>query len=161
MLIVSLPVDQEASKVFAPFAGIHVGNEHILQTQVKAFVLRGVGQEEERPEAQRDEGTKDKEQDKFLRESQGSSVVREGRRPQVQRGQPPPGQRQQGGGGHPSDSDPNAGRSLTPRRGGRRHLSPPAERCRGPPRLGRLPARRGGRRRLHHPPRGRPLGGAR
>lgn len=56
VLVVPLPVDQEASQVLAPLAGVHVRDEHVLQSQVKAFVLRGVGQEEERPEAQRDEG---------------------------------------------------------------------------------------------------------
>lgn len=100
VLVVPLPVDQEASQVLAPLAGVHVRDEHVLQSQVKAFVLRGVGQEEERPEAQRDEGTQDKEQNEFLRQSQGSPVVREGRRAQVEGGQPAPGQRQQGGSAH-------------------------------------------------------------
>lgn len=138
VLVVPLPVDEEAAEVLAPFAGVHVGNEHILQAQVKALVLRGVGEEEERPEAQGDEGTKNKEQDKFFGESQGSPVVREGGGPQVQRGQPPPGERQQGGSGHPSASDPPAGHGSSPQ---------PLRRA--------APARLGGCGRLHHhhPPR--------
>lgn len=145
VLVVPLPVDKEAAKVLAPFTGVHVGNKHILQAQVKALVLRGVGEEEERPEAQGDEGTKNKEQDKFFGESQGSPVVREGGGPKVQRRQPPPGERQQGGSGHPSASDPLAGPGSSPQ---------PLRRA--------VPARLGGCGRLHyhHPPcEGRGKGG--
>lgn len=135
VLVVPLPVDEEAAEVLAPFAGVYMRNEHILQAQVKALVLRGVGEEEERPEAQGDEGTKNKEQDKFFGESQGSPVVREGGGPQVQGGQPPPGERQQGGSGHPSANDHPAGPASAPQQ-----PSPgPA-----PARFGHLPARRGG-----------------
>lgn len=51
------PVDPEGARVFAPFAGIDVRDQHIFQAQVEAFVFGRVGEEEECPKTQGDEGT--------------------------------------------------------------------------------------------------------
>lgn len=61
-----------------PFLGrVDVGDEHVLQAQVEALVLGVVREEEKGPEAQRDEGTEDEEEDELLREPQRGSVVGE------------------------------------------------------------------------------------
>lgn len=51
------PVDPEGARVFAPFAGIDMRDQHILQAQIEAFVFGRVGEEEECPKTQGDEGT--------------------------------------------------------------------------------------------------------
>lgn len=101
VLVVALPMDQEATRVFPTVAGIHVRNQDIFQAQVEPFVFRGVRQKEERPETQRDEGTENQQQDELLGQSQGSPVMREGgRRTQVARRDPAPRKRQQSRGCH-------------------------------------------------------------
>ena len=79
LIVSSLPVyDHLPRHVLPHLGGVDVGDEHVLQAQVEALVLGVVGQEEEGPETQRDEGTEDEEQDELLGEPQRGAMVREG-----------------------------------------------------------------------------------
>lgn len=79
LVMAPLPVYDHLSRGVLPLFGrVDVGDEHVLQAQVKALVLGIVREEEKGPEAQCDEGTEDEEQDELLGEPQRGSVVRKG-----------------------------------------------------------------------------------
>lgn len=96
LVVPALSVYDRLSGGVLPFLGrVDVRDEHVLQAQVEALVLGVVREEEEGPEAQRDEGTEDEEEDELLREPQRGPVVGEGGGAGGQSGNPSARQGQQ------------------------------------------------------------------
>lgn len=100
LIVYSLPMYNLLAAMSSFLPRLNVWYQNILQTQVKALVLRIVREEEKRPKAKGDKGTEDEEEDELLRKPQGCSMVGKRRSAWRQSGYPAPRQRQKSLRGH-------------------------------------------------------------